>query len=386
MPKLYLMTFKYSTIILLASIALFLASCGPVIYTKVREPYQPLHSHEEVRFYGLKETVPDSTVVIGTIKIGDSGFTTDCSWNTVLEKAKTEARKMGGNGLKLTSHLLPTVMGSTCHRITADVLKLKNLPEPVAVQAAPPVNEPVPAPDVVPAPVPAQPAPAHVVAPPRPQSQRDLKKLLSVRKNFRISVQGGFSYMTAATSSSVPSFMKSYIDELKSGGHWGASAAYFFTENLGAGVRYSQFHTQNTFNGQIVVTNTMTGMSRIGGMSDDVTVNFVGPEFYSRFYTGNNKFCFLFSLAFGYLDYKNEAMVIDRYTFTGNTLGYGMHAGVDYVFDKNIGLGIAVSTCNGALSSMQRDDGVTKQTITFRSGEYENVSRIDISGGLRFYF
>lgn len=374
------MNLKLTHIILLGFI-LFLASCSPAVYTRISQTYPALLSNEEVRLIGLDEKLPDSAIVIGTVKVGDSGFTTDCSWNTVVEKARMEARKIGGNGIKITSHQLPTALGSSCHRITADILRLKP-----GTETAPPSEPPAAAAPQAPSVTRVVPADTTPVIAAPPLSAQDKQRLLNPRQNFRLSIQGGFSYLTAATSSSVPAFMKSYVDELKSGMHWGASLSFFFNENIGVGARYSSFNTSNVFNGQIVITNTTTGQSRVGGMSDDVTVNFIGPEFCTRFYTANNKFCFLFGLAVGYLDYKNHAMLIDEFTFTGNTIGYGVHAGVDYVFDKNIGVGISVSTCNGSLSSMVQDDGKTQQKVVFRTGEYENVSRIDISGGLRFYF
>lgn len=377
------MTFKLTRIACFG-ILLFLASCSPAVYTRIAQPHPALQSNEEVRLIGLNEKVPDSAVVIGAVKVGDSGFTTDCSWNTVVERARMEARKAGGNGIKITSHLLPTALGSTCHRITADILKLKSVTATTSTEL-PPAGIAPETPSVTRV-IPADSTPVYTAQPAPLRNPSDKKSLLSPSKRFRIDVQGGFSYVTASTSSSAPAFLKSYLEELKSGAHWSASLAVFLNENLGLGMRYSGFYTSNVFNGQVYVTNTVTKQTRIGGLSDDITINFIGPEFSIRSYTANNKFCFLFGLAVGYLDYKNNSMVIDEYTFTGNTVGYGIRAGIDYVFDKNIGIGIAVSTCNGSLSSMVRDDGTIKEKLVFRTGEYENVSRIDVSGGLRFYF
>jgi hypothetical protein len=74
---------------------------------------------------GIEEKIPSNAEKLGTIKVGDSGFSVDCNYATVLDKAKTESRKVGGNVLKITKHKGPDLW-SSCHRITADVYKVKN--------------------------------------------------------------------------------------------------------------------------------------------------------------------------------------------------------------------------------------------------------------------
>jgi hypothetical protein len=53
----------------------------------------------------------------------------------VIEKAKTESRKVGGNALKITQHKTPDFW-SSCHRITAEVLKIEGLDNYIAVAEA----------------------------------------------------------------------------------------------------------------------------------------------------------------------------------------------------------------------------------------------------------
>ena len=78
---------------------------------------------EEVKVIGLKDPMPAHAEEIGSVKIGDSGFSTDCGWDIALEKAVNEARKKGGNAIKIIKHTPPN-MGSTCHRITALILRV----------------------------------------------------------------------------------------------------------------------------------------------------------------------------------------------------------------------------------------------------------------------
>ncbi|TAF45767.1 MAG: hypothetical protein EAZ51_02490 [Sphingobacteriales bacterium] len=103
------------------------ASCAPKINTQITKTYPTLNFNDEVKVFGLKTVLPANIEVIGSIKIGDTGFTLNCNYETVLENAKIEARKIGGNAIKITEHLFPSVFGSSCHRIKAVILKIDNV-------------------------------------------------------------------------------------------------------------------------------------------------------------------------------------------------------------------------------------------------------------------
>lgn len=126
---------KINVFFIIASI-LFLTSCSAKVTLNMQKTYPPLDYTEEVRVFQPDEKVPSNAEKLGIIKSGDSGFSIKCSYTDVLDKAKTESRKVGGNALKITKHKLPDLW-SSCHRITVDVLKIDNLENYIAiVQAA----------------------------------------------------------------------------------------------------------------------------------------------------------------------------------------------------------------------------------------------------------
>jgi len=112
--------------ILLIGCALLLGSCAPMISTKISKTYSPLDYREEVIVLGLHDPIPANSEELGVVKIGDNGFSANCGWDIVIDKAKIEARKIGGNAIKITDHILPSAFGSSCHRITAKILKVEN--------------------------------------------------------------------------------------------------------------------------------------------------------------------------------------------------------------------------------------------------------------------
>ncbi|MEN8204037.1 MAG: hypothetical protein ABFS28_15675 [Bacteroidota bacterium] len=115
--------------VLLISIAITFASCSPTVTTSLSQNYPPLDYDQEVMVFHLDQNQPKQAVVLGEVKIGDSGFSINCGYPVVLKKAKLEARKLGGNAIKIIKHKLPHPLGSTCHRITAIILRVENIDE-----------------------------------------------------------------------------------------------------------------------------------------------------------------------------------------------------------------------------------------------------------------
>jgi len=97
-------------------------SCAPKVSTTVSQTLPASDYKGEVIVIGLEEAFPEDAKELGTVKIGDTGFTTNCGWEVVIAEAKLEARKAGGNALKIVSHKPPTTLGSSCHRIVATIL------------------------------------------------------------------------------------------------------------------------------------------------------------------------------------------------------------------------------------------------------------------------
>lgn len=110
--------------IVFIAIALSLSACSPKVRTTVTKHYPTLDYREVVKVLGIQDSVPSGAEILGIVKIGDTGFSTNCGWDVVIYNAKLEARKIGGNAIKITHHNPPSIMGSSCHRITAKILKV----------------------------------------------------------------------------------------------------------------------------------------------------------------------------------------------------------------------------------------------------------------------
>jgi hypothetical protein len=79
---------------------------------------------EEVDVIGVAQTLPENAKLLGEVSIGDSGFTTKCSYGEVIKQAILQAQQMGGNLLYIKKHKEPDLW-SSCHRIQCEVYKVK---------------------------------------------------------------------------------------------------------------------------------------------------------------------------------------------------------------------------------------------------------------------
>lgn len=202
-------------------------------------------------------------------------------------------------------------------------------------------------------------------------------------QKLRLAIQGGWSYETAKVSEDVPASLRDYVKDLKSGYHFGGDATFFISESVGFGVKYSMFRTKNQV--EIYAQDTVTGQIRTGMLSDDITLQYIAPAVTARISSKDNNTHFYSSFALGYLDYKDNASIIDNFTLTGNTIGLLLDFGFDFVFTKDIGVGVGISYMVGSLKEFEYDDGQQKRKIEYEDGTAEGLNRLDISIGLRWY-
>ncbi len=201
-------------------------------------------------------------------------------------------------------------------------------------------------------------------------------------QHFRLAVSGGYSYQLGQIAESVPYDFVNYTKELKSGYHYGADLTYFFTEPLGFGLKYYLFKTSNSIDN--IYIEDLAGNRKYGSMSDDLSISFIGPTFTTRILNHNKKNAFLVNIAFGYMGYNNDKVIIEKYKMTGNSVGLAFEMGYDIELSESLALGFQLSIITGNLFEYQWDDGITKETIKLEKGEFESLSRIDLSVGLRF--
>ncbi|WP_298735729.1 outer membrane beta-barrel protein [uncultured Chitinophaga sp.] len=201
---------------------------------------------------------------------------------------------------------------------------------------------------------------------------------------FRVSLQGGWSYRIAKTADVGDAFLKDYINGLRSGFHAGADGAFFFTKNYGAGLKYAYFNTRNEI-ANVTVT-TIDGETKTGLMRDKINIHYFAPEFYARFPFADNKLVLLAGASIGYLRYVDNAVLVDEAQITGGTAGAGFDVGLDYMITPHFGIGANLGLIGGSISNVKYRDANGERDVELDNNQRENLTRLDVSAGVRWYF
>lgn len=107
---------------LLALTVIGLMSCSPKITSNFTNPQPELSNSEKVALLDIDHKLPDSIMKIGDLKFQDSGFSTDCSFNSLLTQARIQAREQGANIVKVVEKKKPDLW-SSCHRLEIELYK-----------------------------------------------------------------------------------------------------------------------------------------------------------------------------------------------------------------------------------------------------------------------
>jgi|SaaInlStandDraft_1057018.scaffolds.fasta_scaffold85084_2 hypothetical protein len=197
---------------------------------------------------------------------------------------------------------------------------------------------------------------------------------------YRIALNGGLSYLTAKTSSSVPEALRDHDKQLKSGVHWGANLHYLTSEYFGFGLKYSTFYSSHTEQNVII---TMEDDSVLYGIKDTDYIHFVGPSVLYKIVSPNGKNAWIFKTSIGYLAYKQEQQIGNRnFTITAATLGLNLDFGYDIYLSKKLSLGLLASIVSGGVDEVELKENGVSQTVEL--DERGSLSRIDLSVGLRW--
>ncbi len=116
---------KKPIFLLLVSL-LVLGSCSPKLNAVIVNKKPALAYNSEVYVIQIDGKIPKGAKAVGKLSIKDTGFTTKCTYEMVLEQAKLQARQNGANIVKIFEHKTPRALGSTCHRMKVVFYHLKD--------------------------------------------------------------------------------------------------------------------------------------------------------------------------------------------------------------------------------------------------------------------
>lgn len=375
----------------LATAVLLLSGCSPKVYTSIQQGYPARPEGSPVQVYERGDTLPGNAERIGTFRITDTGFSTACSYDRVVELAKAEANNEGGNCLYLIDHKFPSLF-STCHQIQGWILQLsdslfwasyednlrvqsgrtllyENTWEPASAASARAATE-----SFAPHNRPAQhkrPAkhnrPARKVRRSTYEPVRPHAEPLHKSGYSTLSLDAGYAFITSKYL-----LPDEYVSgNPKQGLDIGLSYQWLWNIGLGIGIRYSGYFSSYT---QQLTPDDGTSALHA---KDRLRLHYVAPEFVLRQQIGR-KWMFHESVGIGYVRYTEQMAGLSM-----GINGFGIHTtlGVEYKLAKNVGLGFSVNAYSARFRSQDRF--IESYTDNKRKA---GITRISLDGGLRFYF
>lgn len=317
------------------TILFFLTSCAPKVYTSLQKSYPARNPQSTVLVYDLEETIPQPAETLGRVTVKDTGFSTHCDYQQVIQLAKNETNKAGGNGLKIDWHGTPG-LASTCHRIRGTILRLPDslyYKDYMPAAAAQTLSETTA---------------AHT-----PMYVKQPKTSPVLTERSTLFLQAGYGIVTSKLF--LPDGSTGHPDKgvtFDAGYHWISKIG------IGAGLRYAGYYS--TFD--------------LSGKKCNINLHFAGPEFVYR-WDFARKWLLRLSLGIGYARYS-EATTLE----SGGYNGWGAVAdmGIEYRVSPHIGLGAGLSACTTRFKGM--DAYVRDKDL--RGG----IEYIQFKGGVQFYF
>ncbi len=113
---------KQITKILFLITVIGITSCSPKITSNFTNPQPKLSIDENVALLDIDNSLPENVVKVGELRFQDSMFSTDCSFNSLMNQARVEARKNGANIVKVINKKKPDLW-SSCYRLKIELYK-----------------------------------------------------------------------------------------------------------------------------------------------------------------------------------------------------------------------------------------------------------------------
>lgn len=235
---------------------------------------------------------------------------------------------------------------------------------------------------------------SYYILPSGSEEQVKRDEAVTTAGRMRIGINGGLGYLTASSDQAeealtgfgvTPAKAKAYYKDLKTGWYGGADASWIFNRNYGIGLKYKFFNTGAATEGYFdpgdpfnIYYTTYT---------ENIYVNYGGVLLsYYEAMGSQNLFTLYSSFSAGIALYRDESEVFsEAVLITGKAPGLDGTIGLEYRITPLISAGAELSVFASSLRKISLTNGETEETHEFDEENYENLSRVEFSLGIRFY-
>lgn len=204
-------------------------------------------------------------------------------------------------------------------------------------------------------------------------SKDQKRKKTNPGKQFQLGLEIGYAYRLGDEPEGLDPVVEKYLKDLKSGVHWALTGYYLFHETIGLGLELNSFYSSNSATN---IRRTFEDGSMENGIKNDIHIKLIGPSVLSRFTSGNHRNSLNSSLTIGYMSYKNDEQVGQRFlTSKGSTAGVKSNIEYNLGLNEHVLLAAQLSAIFGSVNTLEiSEKGGTTTTIDLEDqfGEREN--------------
>ncbi len=213
-------------------------------------------------------------------------------------------------------------------------------------------------------------------------------------ERFRISLNAGPAYLVGNPETAEQSLQekgvsagdsKRYYHNLKMGLQGRGSAYIHLIGSYWLGAMYHGFYSTSEITTPMAMDDEYMYYGKLG---ERYFVNFAGASFASSTRYGVSKRIGLnSSFAIGPSFYRDEVeMLNDQVLIQGVALGTNLTLGLEYFFRPNISIGLESSLFSSQAQKITVTTAHSSQEIKLEKENYENLSRLDLSLGIIWYW
>lgn len=159
---------------------------------------------------------------------------------------------------------------------------------------------------------------------------------------FQVTVAAGYGHRAGKVKTD--SGLEEHVKNLKHGYVILIDAVYFFDPEMGIGLKYNRFGSQAILTGLTVIRNN--DFSSVD-VSDNISIDFFGVQFASRWILKNPRHALTAGISPGYVAYRDKAKFGSQTAIlTGGAFGFSGELGYNFVLTKHTALNRKCKFCS----------------------------------------